>query len=90
MNQIQAQSYVENCGPAVGLTHDAIKSAFQRFGEVIEVHSSNASGMRMIVCFADISAAQEVFQSWNEKPCPSLAGWILHIRYSVPRPQKVP
>jgi alkylated DNA repair protein alkB homolog 8 len=82
--------YVANCGPAVGLTYDAVKSAFQCFGEVIGVHSADASGMRMIVCFAETSAAQEAFLTWNEKACPSLDGRVLHIRYSVPRPQKVP
>lgn len=82
--------YVANCGPAVGLTHDAIKLAFQSFGEVIGVHSADESGVRVIVCFAEITAAQAAFQALNEKPCPNLAGRVLHIRYSVSRPQKVP
>lgn len=82
--------YVANCGPAVGLTHDAIRSAFQSFGEVTGVHPADESGMRMIVCFSEITAAQAAFQAWNQKPCANLASRILHIRYSVPRPQKVP
>ncbi|KAJ4759014.1 RNA-binding (RRM/RBD/RNP motifs) family protein [Rhynchospora pubera] len=81
--------YVANCGPAVGLTHDAIKSAFQIFGEVIGVQSADDSGVRVIVCFAEDTAAQAAFQAWNEKSCPNLAGRVLHMRYSVPRPQKV-
>ncbi|XP_072986842.1 alkylated DNA repair protein ALKBH8 homolog [Typha latifolia] len=88
-NQFSPNLYVANCGPAVGLSFDIIKSVFGTFGEVMGVHAADNSGARVIVCFHEVTAAQAAIKALNGFPCPALRGRTLHIRYSVPRQQKV-
>lgn len=75
--------YVANCGPAVGLSHDAIAAAFAAFGEVKGVYAADESGVRVIVSFADPFSAKSALEALNGRPCPDLDGRSLHIRYSV-------
>lgn len=81
--------YVANCGPKVGISHDSIASAFGKFGKVVGVHAAEDSGVRVIVCFSEVAAAQAAFKALNGCPCQDLGGRTLHIRYSVPQPEKV-
>lgn len=78
--------YVANCGPAVGLTYEAISMAFSQFGEVRGVHAADDSGTRVIVSFSSEGSAESAFNAFNGRRCSQLAGRFLHIRYSVPRP----
>ncbi|CAN8303739.1 unnamed protein product [Cochlearia groenlandica] len=75
--------YVANCGPAVGLSHDAIAAAFAGFGEVKGVYAADESGVRVIVSFSDPSSAKAALEALHGRPCPDLDGRSLHIRYSV-------
>lgn len=78
--------YVANCGPAVGLSFDAIARAFSEFGLVTGVYGADESGTRVVVSFSDDGCAEAAFTAFNGRPCPLLSGRFLHIRYSVPRP----
>ncbi|KAJ4837267.1 Alkylated DNA repair protein alkB 8 [Turnera subulata] len=78
--------YVANCGPAVGISHEAVAAAFGEFGEVRGVFAADESGARVIVSYAEVGSAQAALESLNGRPCPSLGGRSLHIRYSVIRP----
>ncbi|KNA06298.1 hypothetical protein SOVF_182230 [Spinacia oleracea] len=78
--------YVANCGPAVGLTYEAISMAFSQFGEVRGVQAADDSGTRVIVSFSSEGSAESAFNAFNGRRCSQLAGRFLHIRYSVPRP----
>lgn len=75
--------YVANCGPAVGLSHDAIAAVFSAFGEVKGVYPADESGVRVIVSFADPFSAKSALEALSGRPCPDLDGRTLHIRYSV-------
>nr|BAH56993.1 AT1G31600 [Arabidopsis thaliana] len=75
--------YVANCGPAVGLTHNAIAAVFAEFGEVNGVYAADDSGVRVIVSFADPFSAKAALEALSGRPCPDLKGRSLHIRYSV-------
>ncbi|XP_009108113.1 alkylated DNA repair protein ALKBH8 homolog isoform X1 [Brassica rapa] len=75
--------YVANCGPAVGLSHDAIGAVFSAFGEVKGVFPADESGVRVIVSFADPFSAKSALEALSGRPCPDLDGRTLHIRYSV-------
>ncbi|KAF3498297.1 hypothetical protein DY000_02053467 [Brassica cretica] len=75
--------YVANCGPAVGLSHDAIGAVFSAFGEVKGVYTADESGVRVIVSFADPFSAKSALEALSGRPCPDLDGRTLHIRYSV-------
>ncbi|KAJ0233123.1 Alkylated DNA repair protein ALKBH8 [Hirschfeldia incana] len=75
--------YVANCGPAVGLSHDAIVAAFSAFGEVKGVYAADESGVRVVVAFADPFSAKSALEALSGRPCTDLDGRTLHIRYSV-------
>nr|AKM76733.1 RNA-binding (RRM/RBD/RNP motifs) family protein [Melianthus villosus] len=75
--------YVANCGPAVGLSHDAIAAVFSRFGQVQGVFPADDTGARVIVSFSQESFAKAALEAMNGRPCPDLAGRALHIRYSM-------
>lgn len=75
--------YVANCGPAVGLSHDAITAVFAAFGEVKGVYAADESGVRVIISFADPCSAKAALEALSGRPCPDLKGRSLHIRYSV-------
>lgn len=75
--------YVANCGPAVGLSHDAIAAAFSAFGEVNGVYPADESGVRVIVSFADPFSAKSALEALSGRPCSDLGGRTLHIRYSL-------
>lgn len=75
--------YVANCGPAVGLSHDAIASVFAGFGEVKGVYAADESGVRVVVSFAEPFSAKAALEALGGRPCPDLDGRTLHIRYSV-------
>ncbi|CAN7056015.1 unnamed protein product [Brassica oleracea var. botrytis] len=75
--------YVANCGPAVGLSHDAIGAVFSAFGEVKGVYPADESGVRVIISFADPFSAKSALESLSGRPCPDLDGRTLHIRHSV-------
>ncbi|KAG0474287.1 hypothetical protein HPP92_013973 [Vanilla planifolia] len=74
--------YVANCGPAVGISVEAIKSFFSSFGEVAGVHAADKSGSRIIVCFLEVSAAEAAYRTLNGCRCEALGGRILHVQYS--------
>ncbi|XP_004300541.1 PREDICTED: alkylated DNA repair protein alkB homolog 8-like [Fragaria vesca subsp. vesca] len=78
--------FVANCGPAVGLSHDAIATAFGSFGQVSGVHAADDTGARVVVSFAQESSAQNALNALHGRPCPDLKGRTLHIRYSVLQP----
>ncbi|CAK7355908.1 unnamed protein product [Dovyalis caffra] len=78
--------YVANCGPAVGLSYDTIASVFSKFGEVKGVYAADESGTRVVVCYFEVTSAQQALTGLNEKSCPDLGGRSLHIRYSVIQP----
>ncbi|XP_010518968.1 PREDICTED: alkylated DNA repair protein alkB homolog 8 isoform X2 [Tarenaya hassleriana] len=78
-----ANLFVANCGPAVGLSHDAIAAAFAAFGDVIGVCAADESGVRVIVSFAETCSAKAALEAMDGLPCPDLGGRSLHIRYSV-------
>ncbi|XP_010478904.1 PREDICTED: alkylated DNA repair protein alkB homolog 8 [Camelina sativa] len=75
--------YVANCGPAVGLSDDAIAAVFADFGEVKGVYAADESGVRVIISFANPFSAKSALEALNGRPCPDLKGRSLHIRYSV-------
>ncbi|KAJ3680716.1 hypothetical protein LUZ60_016994 [Juncus effusus] len=81
--------YVANCGPAVGLTYNDIKSEFEKFGEIISVNPADNSGVRVVISFTDINSAQAAFQALNGKPCLNLNNRVLHIQYSFAKQEKV-
>nr|AKM76722.1 RNA-binding (RRM/RBD/RNP motifs) family protein [Erodium foetidum] len=78
--------YVANCGPAVGLSHDAIASVFASFGHVRGVYAADDSGARVIVCYDNDSCAAAALSALHGRPCPQLASRTLHIRSSVLQP----
>ena len=78
--------YVANCGPKVGVSYNDIETVFGTFGEIIGVYAADETGVRVIVCFAEVSSAQTAFKALNGYPCQELGGRTLHIRYSVPHP----
>ncbi|KAL8137110.1 hypothetical protein V2J09_003111 [Rumex salicifolius] len=78
--------FVANCGPAVGLSLDAISSAFASFGELKGVFPADQSGARVIVSYADEASAQAALSALDGRPFSALAGRVLHIRFSVHRP----
>lgn len=78
--------FVANCGPAVGLSYEAIESVFSSFGTVKGVYAADESGGRVIVSYFDESCAQNAFKSLNGRPCPDLGGRSLYIRYSILQP----
>ncbi|XP_020570589.1 alkylated DNA repair protein alkB homolog 8 isoform X2 [Phalaenopsis equestris] len=75
--------YVANCGPAVGISFEDIKSFFSTFGEVVGIHVADDSGTRVIVCYSELTAAEAAFRTLNGCHCGALGGRILHIRYSI-------
>ncbi|KAK1569164.1 hypothetical protein Q3G72_033335 [Acer saccharum] len=81
--ELSPNLYVANCGPAVGLSFEAIKSAFESFGNVRGVFAADESGVRVIVSFVEENCAEAAFKALNGRPCPLLGGRSLHIRYSV-------
>ncbi|XP_056173657.1 alkylated DNA repair protein ALKBH8 homolog isoform X2 [Syzygium oleosum] len=78
--------YVANCGPAVGISHDKIRSVFGGFGPVKGVYAADESGARVVVCFDGEVSARAALEALNGRPCPDLGGRSLHVRYSVERP----
>ncbi|CAI0410308.1 unnamed protein product [Linum tenue] len=78
--------FVANCGPAVGLSYEAIASAFAAFGDVEGVYAADDSGTRVIVSYGQVDSAQAALAALNGKPCPELGGRSLHIRNSVLQP----
>lgn len=78
--------FVANCGPAVGLSYEAIESVFSSFGAVKGVYAADESGARVIVSYFDESCAQNALKSLNGRPCPDLGGRSLYIRYSILQP----
>ncbi|XP_028554732.1 alkylated DNA repair protein ALKBH8 homolog isoform X2 [Dendrobium catenatum] len=78
--------YVANCGPAVGISFEDIKSVFSIFGEVVGIHAADDSGTRVIVCYSELIAAKAAFETLNGCRCGALGGRILHIRYSILQP----
>nr|AKM76729.1 RNA-binding (RRM/RBD/RNP motifs) family protein [Geranium phaeum] len=82
--------YVANCGPAVGLSHETVASVFATFGSVNGVYAADDSGARVIVSFDDVTSAARALQALHGRPCPDLAGRLLHIRYSMLHPTTVP
>lgn len=78
--------YVANCGPAVGISHDEIRSVFGVFGPVKGVYAADDSGARVVVCFDGEVSARAALEALNGRPCPDLGGRSLHVRYSVERP----
>lgn len=75
--------FVANCGPAVGVSYEAIGSVFSAFGDVKGVYAADDSGARVIVSYFDEGSAQAAFNSLHSRPCPDLANRFLHISYSV-------
>lgn len=84
--QLSPNLFVANCGPAVGLSHDAIAAAFGAFGEVKGVYAADESGARVVVSFAEEGCAQNALNALHGRPCALLGGRTLHIRYSVLQP----
>lgn len=84
--QLSPNLFVANCGPAVGLSHDAIAAAFGSFGEVKGVYAADESGARVVVSFAEEGCAQNALNALHGLPCALLGGRTLHIRYSVLQP----
>ena len=78
--------FVANCGPSVGLSHDAIASVFAAFGEVKGVFAADESGSRVIVSYCDETSATAALEALDGHPCSQLGGRSLHIRYSVLQP----
>ncbi|PKI76503.1 hypothetical protein CRG98_003054 [Punica granatum] len=78
--------FVANCGPAVGVSQDAVEAVFGRFGEVKGVYAADESGARVIVCYGEVSSAEAAMEALNGRPCAELNGRSLHIRYSVHQP----
>ncbi|KAK1372438.1 alkylated DNA repair protein alkB-like [Heracleum sosnowskyi] len=85
-NESSSNLYVANCGPAVGLDLDIVKSAFSKFGVVSGVYSADESGTRVIVSFVDNSCARAAFEALDRRACEELGGRVLHIKYSVFQP----
>lgn len=75
--------YVANCGPAVGISFEDIKSVFSNFGEVVGIHVADDSGTRVIVCYSELTAAEAAFGTLNGCCCAALGGRILSMRYSI-------
>lgn len=84
--QLSPNLYVANCGPAVGLSFDAITSAFSTYGAVKGVYPADESGTRVIVSYYEETSAQAALKALNRYPCPDLGGRSLHIQYSVHQP----
>ncbi|XP_030540217.1 alkylated DNA repair protein ALKBH8 homolog [Rhodamnia argentea] len=78
--------YVANCGPAVGISYDEIRSVFGGFGQVKGVYAADESGARVVVCFDGEVSARAALEALNGRPCSDLGGRSLHVRYSVERP----
>lgn len=81
--------YVANCGPGVGLSYDAIASAFGAYGEVKGVCAADDSGTRVVVSYHDKISAEAARKALNGHPCHDLGGRLLHIQYSVQSVTKV-
>ncbi|KAM7262089.1 hypothetical protein ACFE04_021166 [Oxalis oulophora] len=75
--------FVANCGPGVGVSHEAISRVFSKFGEVKGVYAADESGARVIVSFSDNDSAKAAIDSLHARPCDDLLGRTLHIRYSI-------
>lgn len=82
-NESSSNLYVANCGPAVGLDFETIKSAFSEFGVVNGVYLADESGTRVIVSFVENSSAKAALEALDQRPCQELGGRVLHIKYSV-------
>lgn len=85
-NESSSNLYVANCGPAVGLDFDIVKSAFSKFGVVSGVYLADESGTRVIVSFVENVAAKAALEALDRCPCRELGGRVLHIKYSVFQP----
>ncbi|XP_065880166.1 alkylated DNA repair protein ALKBH8 homolog isoform X2 [Euphorbia lathyris] len=84
--ELSPNLYVANCGPAVGISYDMIKSVFSSFGQVKGVYAADESGVRVIVSYSEVDSAQAALTALNGHPCPDLGGRSLHIRFSVLQP----
>ncbi|CAH9120510.1 unnamed protein product, partial [Cuscuta epithymum] len=82
-NESSPNLYVANCGPAVGLSLDAIGLVFSKYGDIRGVCPADESGTRVIVSFHEKISAQSALEALDGHPCPHLGGRCLHIRYSV-------
>ncbi|CAH9055044.1 unnamed protein product [Cuscuta europaea] len=82
-NESSPNLYVANCGPAVGLSLDAIVLVFSKYGDIRGVYPADESGTRVIVSYHDKTSAQSALEALDGHPCPHLGGRCLHIRYSV-------
>ncbi|KAJ8754430.1 hypothetical protein K2173_002881 [Erythroxylum novogranatense] len=78
--------YVANCGPAVGISYEAIASVFSSFGVVRGVYAADDSGARVIVSYTEVRSASAALNALDGHPCAQLGGRSLHIRYSVIQP----
>ena len=81
--------FVANCGPALGLPLSQIRDAFHSFGPVSDVCLADASGCRVIVSFDRAADAESALSTLNTLPCPSLGNRILHLQYSIARPNPI-
>lgn len=84
--ELSSNLYVANCGPAVGLSHDAIASVFSEYGDIKGVYAADESGTRVIISFLEEGSAQAALKALDGVPCPELGGRSLHIRYSMLQP----
>ncbi|KAF7825867.1 alkylated DNA repair protein ALKBH8-like protein isoform X1 [Senna tora] len=84
--ELSSNLYVANCGPAVGLSHEAIASVFTKFGDIKGVYAADESGTRVIISFSEEGSAQAALEALDGVPCPELGGRSLHIRYSMLQP----
>lgn len=85
-SQLSPNLYVANCGPAVGVSYEAIAAVFGAFGEVKGVYAADESGSRVVLSFVEEGSAQAAKKALDGRSCPDLGGRSLHIRYSVLRP----
>ncbi|KAK1272455.1 hypothetical protein QJS04_geneDACA012253 [Acorus gramineus] len=63
VSEASSNLYVANCGPSVGLSFDAISSAFSVFGDVTAVHPADDTGARVVVCFDSAPSARSAMDA---------------------------
>ncbi|KAL2630227.1 hypothetical protein R1flu_014913 [Riccia fluitans] len=81
-----AHLFVANCGPAVGLSLDTIKTVFSTFGPVEAVRPAGDSGTRVVVSFQNPEDAAAAKKALDGKKCDNLQGRVVFMQFSVFQP----
>ncbi|KAL3688151.1 hypothetical protein R1sor_014460 [Riccia sorocarpa] len=81
-----AHLFVANCGPAVGLSVNTIKTVFSAFGPVEAVRLAGDSGTRVVVSFENVQDAAAAKKALDGQKCEDLQGRVMFMQFSVFQP----